>query len=159
MWSHAPSRGSAEPLEGGKGTFIVGYGKLLSMCAAVAVTSGGLFLLASPASARAPIVVTAPLAEDIIVRHVSYADLNLAAAAGLNTLNSRVGGAVEDLCTEAVGGYESGITFKFNMVRCSRDAWSGARPQIAQAVQRAHDIAFTGTSNLAAVAITISLPE
>ena len=137
----------------------MGYGKLLAMCAAIAISSGGLFLVASPALGRSPIVVTAPQPENLVVRRVSYADLNLAAAAGQSALNGRVAGAVRDLCTEATGGYDSSILLRYNMQSCSREAWSSARPQIAQAVQRAQEIAFTGTSSLAAVAITISLPE
>jgi hypothetical protein len=40
---------------------------------------------------------------------------------------------------------------------CANDAWDSATPQIAQAVQRAKDIAMTGKSSIAATAITINL--
>jgi hypothetical protein len=45
------------------------------------------------------------------------------------------------------------------MMKCDNRAWGEARPQIARAVQRAHDIASTGTSPIAAAAITISLAQ
>lgn len=127
------------------------------MCAAVAITAGGLFLVASPAAAKRPIVVTGN--PDLVVRHVSFADLNLASFAGENTLRHRVRGAVKDVCLEATGGNTGGAPYKINMVNCSASAWDGANPQIAAAVQRAREIAATGSSNIAAAAITISIPQ
>jgi UrcA family protein len=134
------------------------YYKMLSLSGAVAITIGGLFLVASPASGKSsPIVVVAP--EDVVVRHISYADLNLASAAGGRTLNRRVGGAVNDLCLEATGGNDGSFSFKTRMKKCDNRAWGEARPQIARVIQRAHDIASTGTSSIAAAAITISLAQ
>jgi UrcA family protein len=136
------------------------YARTISLCAAVAITSGGLFLVASPALGRSgPIMVTASPPEDVVVRHVSYADLNLAADAGQRTLNRRVGAAVSSLCTEASGGNDGSTGFKYSMINCSSGAWSDARPQIARAVQRAQELAFTGKTAIAAAAITISLPK
>src|SRR6185503_14518844 len=132
------------------------YVRAISFCAAVAVTSGALFLMGSPVFGRtAPITVTA--SEEVVVRHVSYADLNLASAPGQQMLNRRVNSAVSDLCNEATGGPDGSVLFKFSMMKCSSEAWNGARPQIDRAVQRARDIAYTGTSDLVAAAITISL--
>jgi len=137
---------------------VMTYSNILSLGGAVAITLGGLFLVAPPASGKSsPIVVMAP--ENLVVRHISYADLNLASAAGERTLNRRVGSAVGDLCLEATGGNDGSFSFKSAMKKCSNRGWGEARPQIARAVQRAHDIASTGTSPVAAVAITISLAQ
>jgi UrcA family protein len=137
---------------------IMTYNKILSLSGAAAITLGGLFLVASPASGKAPIVVTAP-DDNVVVRRISYADLNLASATGASTLNRRVNGAVSDLCSEATGGDDGSFNFKFNMMKCDGRAWGEARPQIARAVQRARDIASTGASPIAAAAITISLAQ
>jgi UrcA family protein len=135
------------------------YVRAISLCAAIAVTSGGLFVVASPAFGRSgPILVTAP-PEEIIVRHVSYADLNLAVPAGQKTLNRRVGSAVTGLCTEAMGGNDGSFAFRYSMITCSNGAWNDARPQIARAVQRAQELASTGHSAIIAAALTISIPK
>lgn len=135
------------------------YAKVLSMCAAVAITAGGLIIMAPPAFGKAPIVVTAPAPNDIVTRHIGYADLNLASAAGERALNRRVGSAVNDLCLEATGGRDNRTGFRFDMINCTGSAWNQARPQIGRAVGRARDIASTGYSTLSAVAITIAIPE
>ena len=130
------------------------YGKLLSMCAAVALTAGGLLVMAPSASGREePVVVEGP-SDRLPTTRVSYADLNLATMAGEKTLNHRVAGAVSTVCEEA--SLASDI---YAEPACRRFAWTGARPQIAQAVQRAHDIALTGSSTIAATAITIAVPR
>jgi UrcA family protein len=131
------------------------YIRAMSLCAAVAVTCGGLFLAAAPAFG-APILVTAP-PEELVVRHVSYADLNLAAAAGQTMLNRRVRAAVTDLCIDASGGDDRSMTFQVALTRCSGDAWNQARPQIANAVQRAQELASTGQTTIAAAALVISV--
>ena len=136
------------------------YSKILSLGGAVAISLGGLFIIAPPASGKSPIVVVAPQdLQDVVVRHISYADLNLASATGERTLNRRVDGAVSDLCLEATGGNDGSFSFKSNMKKCDSRAWGEARPQIGRAVQRAHDVASTGKSSIAAVAITISLAQ
>jgi UrcA family protein len=130
------------------------YTKAISMCATVA----GLLVVATPAVGRgAPVVVTAP--HDMVTRHVSFADLNLASAPGERALNRRVESAVADLCNEATGGNDGGTQYKYSMIRCSGEAWNSAQPQIDRAVQRAHEIAATGSSSIAAAALVISLPE
>ena len=128
------------------------HAKLLSMCAAVAAVTG-----VSPAFGKAPIVVAAPA--EIVTRHISYADLNLASPAGERTLNYRVSSAVNGLCDDATGGNDGSFVFKVAMKRCSSSGWSQAQPQIDRAVQRARELAATGTTSLAAAAITISLPK
>lgn len=131
------------------------YGKLLSMSAAVALAAGGLVIMAPSASAKdRPVLVVAP--SDLApTRRVSYADLNLASAAGETTLNHRVRGAVSAVCRDSVGSTSS----SFAKQACRRFAWAGARPQIARAIQRARDIAATGSSTIAATAITIVTPK
>lgn len=136
----------------------MGYAKLISMCAAVAITAAGVFVMAPQASGKSrPIFVTGQ--SEVITRHVSYADLNLASAPGQMTLNRRVGGAVNGVCSEALGGDDGSVATKIWTQRCHATAWDGARPQIARAIQRAREIAFTGSSTLAATAIVIALPE
>jgi UrcA family protein len=136
------------------------YIRAISLCAAIAATSGGLFLAVSPAFGRGgPILVTATPPEEVVVRHVSFADLNLLVEAGQRTLNRRVDVAVTDLCTEANGGNDGSTAFKYSMKRCSIGAWNDARPQIARAVQRSQELASTGQSAIAAAALTISLPK
>lgn len=133
------------------------YHKFLAISGAVGITAVGLFLLAPPASGKtAPVVVTGH--EDIISRHISYADLNLASAAGERTLNSRVGGAIIGLCNDVTTQMSGSYWYRLIDGRCTAAAWSQATPQIATALERARGIAFNGASNLAAAQITISVP-
>lgn len=135
------------------------YQKTLSLCAAVAITCTGLAVVAPPAFAKTRTVVVMAPAADAPTRRVSYADLNLASAQGETLLNRRVGYAVDDVCAEATGGDDGSLTIKLVMVRCDTSAWNGARPQIARAVQRAREIAATGSSTIIAGAITIAAPR
>ena len=133
------------------------YTKALIMCATVGITATGLLVLAPPAYGRSgPVYVVGR--EDVVSRHISYADLNLASLPGERTLNRRVGTAVSSLCSEVSGGNDGSTSFKYSMARCSGHAWSDARPQIAAAVERAREIASTGSSSISATALTISLP-
>jgi len=132
------------------------YAKALAMCGATLVAAVAIGTVVSPvqaASPRALVVVANP--EDYVTRHISYADLNLAVVPGELTLNRRVGYAVTELCDDAVGGTSTGFEYR----ECRSGAWSGAQPQVALAIQRAHEIATTGTSSIAAALITISLPK
>ena len=134
------------------------YRKTLTMLAALSVTAGGLGVAAPPAVAKSrTLYVTAPL--DQVTRRISYADLNLATAHDEAVLNGRVDGAVDDVCLEATGGRDGSLQTSVAMKGCEFGAWDGARPQIARAVQRARDIAATGTSTIAATAITIAVPR
>jgi UrcA family protein len=134
------------------------HNKLISAFAAVAITSGVFTLVSSPVFAKdRPVLVVAD--SDIITRRISYADLNLASVSGQKTLNRRVGGAIHGLCSDATGGEDGNYVTNFSRMKCNKTAWSQARPQIAQATQRARDIAFTGASPIAAAAITIDLTK
>lgn len=80
------------------------------------------------------IIVQAPAA-DVRIERVSYYDLNLATRAGEQTLERRVGGAVERVCL-----YDEGRWYGLavpDYTYCAERAWSGARPQIVGAVYRA----------------------
>src|SRR5574338_1571516 len=127
----------------------------LSKLAAPSVTAAGLLLPLSPATAKErPVLVTAP--SDLVVRHVSYADLDLAVPLGRAALHNRVGFAIEDVCAEANRFDNGSFAFKAGLKTCSNVAWGDARPQIARAVERANQLAATGTSSMAAAAMTIT---
>ena len=112
-----------------------------------ALAIGASAFPAAPTQARtAPVVVTA----DLPTRHVSYADLNLAALDGQRVLHTRLDSAVNGVCTD--GGFPA---TELGFVECRLHAWSGVRPQVANAIQRATDIATTGHSALPVAAITI----
>lgn len=134
------------------------YHKIFSMCAAVVVTFVQFAVVAQPVSAKSRDVVVNAVPETI-TRRVSYADLNLATTPGQQTLNHRVGKAVEELCTGATGGHFEGLRMTIAKSGCANTAWVGARPQIANAVRRAQEIATTGSSSIAAAAITLALPH
>jgi UrcA family protein len=135
------------------------YTRAIAMCAAALAAAIALGAAAYPVHARAPdaVVVVAPA--DVVVRHISYADLNLASAAGEKTLNDRVGNAVTDLCLEAVGGFDGSLTQKLSSRACERSAWNEARPQVTQAVLRAGNIASVGVSAIPLTAITIKIAQ
>ena len=133
------------------------YTRLVSACIAVGITGGSFAVVATPVHAKSPIVVVADA--DIVTRHISYADLNLASLSGEATLNGRVGGGIRSLCLEATGGGDASFMPNIQSRKCRTSAWSQARPQVSQAVSRARDIALTGTSSIAAVAITINLTK
>ena len=136
---------------------VMAYRKLFSACAAATVTVGGFAVVVPPAFGESgPIVVAAN--PDIVIRRISYADLNLASASAVVTLHRRVGGAVRSLCSEATGD-DFGSYVKFQNRVCRTSAWGQAHPQIAQAVERARDIAPISTSPSAAAAITIKLSK
>ena len=124
---------------------------------AAAVLSGvtASLLVASAASAaqEKPVVVYGE-SENSRTERVTHADLNLADPNHQKKLNLRVTGAVKRVCLfeeTQVGLQDLGF------YSCANDAWDSATPQIAQAVQRAKDIAMTGKSSIAATAITINL--
>lgn len=133
------------------------YSKVLSMAAALAITATGLFLVASPASGEPRLIVVSPA--DVVTRHINYADLNLASAAGQARLVDRVRSAVGSLCDEAIGANDRTMRSQIAMNHCAKVAWSQAQPQISQTVLRLRDSASTGSSSMAAAAITIVIPQ
>ena len=129
---------------------------------AKAYAACGATLIAATAIFALPPVQAEPLRNVAVVgrqsqaftRQVSYADLNLASKSDLMVLTNRVDFAVHDVCTALLSE-----SFQDTMQECAGDSWDRARPQIARAVQRAHDIASTGSSPIAAAAITIGAPD
>lgn len=117
------------------------------------VTASLFYTVPAAAGQERPVVVYAQPA-DVRVERVSYADLDLAQGSHVKKLNQRVGGAVKRVCLFENG--RSGLQYR-GYYSCADDAWDGARPQIAQAVTRAKEIAMTGKSSIAATAITISV--
>jgi UrcA family protein len=132
------------------------YGKALAMCGATLTAAIAIGAAASPvhAASSRPLVVVAN-SEEFVTRRISYADLNLAVAAGERTLNRRIDGAITGVCDDAVGGRSTTFSYR----DCNNAAWREAAPQIALAVQRAHEMATIGTSSIATAAITISVAE
>ena len=124
--------------------------KIISLCGACAITVTG-FALSSPAFAE-PITVIATRDEDRVTKRVSYRDLNLAVARDEQRLVRRVGFAVSSVCP-------SEIAYIQIVRNCRTSAWDGARPQIALAVERAKQIASSGYSSIAPVAIVIAAPQ
>lgn len=116
---------------------------------AVTIFSAGT--AASPPVER--IVVHAVAPQDQIRRTVSYRDLNLVTTVGAQTLHRRVDRAVQSLCVEAVGA----VANEELEMKCAKSSWAGANPQVEQAIERAKQLAATGKSTIAAVAITISI--
>lgn len=122
--------------------------------AVLSVVTASLLAAASAATAQEGPVVVYGESENTRTEHVSYADLNLAQSKGAKKLEQRVAGAVKRVClfeNSRIGLQNRGY------YTCAGGAWNGARPQIAQAVMRAKEIALTGQSSIAATAITISL--
>ena len=114
------------------------YNKFVSAFAAVAITAGAFALVSSPAFAK---------------------DRPVLVVADQQTLKHRVSRGINSLCSESTGGQDGFYVTSFARMKCGRIAWSQARPQMANAAQRARDIALTGTSTIAAVAITIDLSK
>jgi len=132
------------------------FGKILVAGGAILVASVAIGVTAAPVHARAShAVVVTGFADEVVIRRVGYADLNLAALPGERTLNRRIGHAVTSLCDEAVGGRKIELSY----MNCTYGAWRVARPQVALAVQRAQELAATGTSLIVATAISISVPD
>lgn len=129
--------------------------KLAPLCAAVAITASGVILIASPAQAKEkPVVVQAPFNDEVPVRRVTYADLDLTKKAGEKMLHRRVGRAVLEVCDDFNPGAD-----RFQLIDCRGFAWDGARPQIARAVGLARGTAVADGSGSASSAIVINLRQ
>lgn len=91
-----------------------------------------------PASAKKPLVVTAPVSRDYQryaypTQSVSYADLNLATNVDQKIFMNRVDAAVYDICDQPVAP-DDGIGSRID---CEHFAMSGVRPSIEKAFERA----------------------
>lgn len=123
-------------------------GQFFAFGAAVAVTTGGVFTLATPASAEQVVIH----ATEIPTKLVRYADLDLANRDGQRALKRRVSTAVYAVCE----GSESYATFQSDGF-CRTAAWKKATPQIDAAIQRAHLAALNGVQDTSEKAIAITL--
>ena len=117
------------------------------------VTASLLVAVPALAAQQGPVVVYAE-PDNVRIERVTYADLDLADRSDQKKLNLRVAGAVKRVCL--FENSRSGLQ-DFGYYGCAGDAWDGAKPQIAKAVQRAKDIAMTGQSSIAATAIAINV--
>lgn len=112
----------------------------LGMAAAFGATAGTAQQppAAAPTARELPdilIIRTLPPRRDRLIRTVFIGDLDLATAAGRQEMEKRVGKAVDDMCEVPTPLPSYGD----RMAKpCSDEAWSGARPQMAAAVQRAN---------------------
>jgi UrcA family protein len=122
---------------------------LLAFSAALLASAGALTAAASPAHAK-DVTVYADEEGESLSRAVSFADLNLASATGQKSLDGRVGRAVRYVCEP-----HRDRSARTRYGECVDFAWDGARPQMAQAVERAQQLAATGTTSIAPVAIAI----
>lgn len=119
------------------------------------VTASLLVASAAWAGQEKPVVVLAEPQENLRTERVSYADLDLAQRSDQRTLNYRVASAVKRVCLfeDSRAGLQLGGYYS-----CANGAMDGAEPQIAQAIDRAKEIALTGKSSIAVAAITIDVP-
>jgi UrcA family protein len=121
----------------------------LAAAFAVALTFG-----ASGSASAKDVTVVSSSPEDSLSERVSYADLDLASTAGVKVLASRVRLAVRHVCAPVA---ERTTYVQFN--DCRSFAWGGARPQMDRAIERATQLASTGTTSIAPVAILIAAPQ
>jgi UrcA family protein len=136
------------------------YGRAIAICGAtfVAAVALGTAAVAVQAHSLPPVVSAELEGGDMLTRRVTYADLDLAFPTGERTLNRRVRGAISSLCSEAAR-FDGSIEANDLMAQCDHAAWVQARPQIKRAVDRARDVASTGTSPVVAATIAVAFPK
>lgn len=99
--------------------------------------------MTAPVAAQETAVVRGRLLTDVVVRTVSYADLNLASAADQDRLHDRIDSAVGAVCRESLGP----SPIYFAKVSCTKRAWRTAQPQIDRAIADALLVASNGVAN------------
>jgi len=124
--------------------------KLLMGAAALCVSSVAVVAAAGPAQAK-DVTVRAALPDDVPQLSVNIADLQLASASGKSSLHRRVRFAVSQVCNPHLGGSLSRA-----YTRCLETAWTGARPQMARAIDAAERYAQAGGTGVAVAAISVS---
>jgi UrcA family protein len=117
-----------------------------------AAASAALLFGGGGASAE-PRTVTVIAAPDTYTMRVAHADLDLASADGTRALSKRVTKAAHQVCNP--GLYDDGLSSQ-EQIGCFAGAVSGARPQVAQLIKRASELAENGSSAIPAVALTVS---
>lgn len=119
-----------------------------SLCLAVAATAP------QAAVAQQTTVVTAPT--DSFTEKVGYADLDLRSPSGRQALLSRVGKAVNSVCSDALG--PSPIFYA--QTSCRNWTWAHSRPQVDRAFDRAAALSDRGAAvTAAAMVIVVSGPR
>lgn len=109
---------------------------------AVAVVLTGMAALAplQPAAAQDREVFVYGESDYTRIEHVSIGDLDLSTTAGARKLQSRVGGAVKEVCL-----FEPEIRLQpGDYHACASVSWADAQPQIDRAVARAQALALSG---------------
>lgn len=107
--------------------------------AALAVVGASLALAGSPASAQQGVIYV-QVPQNLRIERVGYWDLNLATRAGQQTLDRRVGQAIERVCLYDNGRWYGLSEPDYN--HCVWGAQNRARPQMAAAIYRARQMAF-----------------
>ena len=106
-------------------------------CVGAAAFVGSLLVTATTTMAKPvkPVVISKRV--EPMTRYVPYADLSLTTREGKNILYKRVGYAVKDVCpvNERVEDMDGTSTYDFGY--CRDFAWSGALPQIRNAIHAA----------------------
>lgn len=126
--------------------------RLARISLASGLTLALLIGMSAAATAQEVTVVTDRADEpEYLTERVTYDDLKLETRDGQHVLNRRVRRASVNVCKPVLGTQANGI--------CRNYAWRGAKPQIDLAVTRAKEIALTGTSSIAPVAIAITAPQ
>lgn len=110
--------------------------------------------IAIPVMAQDTAVVRGRLLTDLIVRTVSYADLNLASASGQDRLHDRIDSAVSAVCRESLGP----SPVYFAKISCTKRAWRRAQPQIERAIGDSQSQSANRGASRTAV-ITVALRE
>lgn len=129
----------------------------LKKCASISLAAGMALALtfgAADAATVKDVTVVATPPEDALSERVSYADLNLASDMDVRRLNFRVGAAVNRVCLPL----DQRSTYAQHN-SCRSFARNGAKPQVERAIARARQLAATGTTAIAPVAILIAAPQ
>ncbi|CAA9511584.1 MAG: hypothetical protein AVDCRST_MAG31-925 [uncultured Sphingomonas sp.] len=124
--------------------------RFVLLSAALALTTAGT----AGASVQAPVeVVGERIHDDQLTERVRYGDLELAGADGQRALTFRVRSAVSKVCAPL-----DGTNLRTRHQQCRSVAWHGAKPQMARAIERAQQLAATGSTSLPEVAIAVRAP-
>ena len=130
----------------------------MSALAAIALISATVASSPAFAGEQTQTVVANQNGEALPTMTVSYGDLNLTSGSGQRSLTHRVRAAVEFVCPSASGEHDLRTLMEND--RCSKAAWTSARPQIEAAVAQAiNEAANHSGASLSKVAILIASPS
>jgi UrcA family protein len=122
------------------------FAAIIGLCATAAVGQ------APSAHETSPVFV---VGGEVAVRHVSFADLDLAGTSDRKALVRRLEAAVSDVCEEALGPSAN----YYAEVGCWKSTWRKTQPQLTRAVQKAREVASTSAGINAAAVITVQVPR